>query len=125
MQRKKPLKRSSKPIKRSPLPKSNKPIKKRSKKQATLYEKRIPFVKEVLSARPLCEACPVFASHDSRVTFIQRKSVDVHELVRRSQGGSIIDESNVLAVCRQCHTRIGNNPALAFDLGLAKHGWER
>lgn len=38
--------------------------------------------------------------------------------------GSILDESNLLAVCRACHGRIGNHPQLAFDLGLAKHGWE-
>jgi hypothetical protein len=50
--------------------------------------------------------------------------VDVHELVRRSQGGSILDEANLLAVCRECHRRIGDYPALAFSLGLAKHGWE-
>jgi 5-methylcytosine-specific restriction endonuclease McrA len=51
-------------------------------------------------------------------------SRDVHEIIRRSQGGSILDENNVLAVCRPCHVRIGNYPQLAFDLGLAKHGWE-
>lgn len=50
--------------------------------------------------------------------------MDIHELKRRSQGGSILDESNCMAVCRECHRRIGNYPALAFELGLAKHGWE-
>jgi hypothetical protein len=30
-----------------------------------------------------------------------------------------------MAVCRACHQRIGNYPKLAFDLGLAKHGWEK
>ena len=39
--------------------------------------------------------------------------------------GSILDEENLMAVCRPCHTRIGNYPQLAFDLGLAKRGWER
>jgi 5-methylcytosine-specific restriction endonuclease McrA len=48
----------------------------------------------------------------------------VHELVRRSQGGSILDESNLMCVCRQCHTRIGNYPQLAFDLGLSKHSYD-
>jgi 5-methylcytosine-specific restriction endonuclease McrA len=50
--------------------------------------------------------------------------MDIHEIVRRSQGGSIIDEPNLMAVCRDCHHRIGNYPALAFELGLAKHSWE-
>jgi 5-methylcytosine-specific restriction endonuclease McrA len=82
-------------------------------------------VEKILSERPLCQACKVFAQHDEKVTFIQKNSTDVHEIIRRSQGGSILDEDNVLAVCRPCHTRIGNYPQLAFDLGLAKHGWER
>jgi 5-methylcytosine-specific restriction endonuclease McrA len=82
-------------------------------------------VEKILSERPFCQACKVFAQHDKKVTFIQKNSTDVHEIIRRSQGGSILDEDNVLAVCRPCHTRIGNYPQLAFDLGLAKHGWER
>lgn len=111
--------RRNKPIKRQ-----TKPIAKRSKKQEKLYEERRPFVAKILEERPACEACKVFATHDEKPTFIQYPSQDVHELVRRSQGGSILDEDNVLAVCRKCHTRIGNYPQLAIDLGLAKRSWE-
>ena len=114
-----------KPIKRGAPPKRGGPIKKRSKKQSDLYELRRPFVEKILSERPLCQACKIFAKHDEKITFIQNNSVDVHELIRRSQGGSILESDNVLAVCRPCHTRIGNYPQLAFDLGLAKHSWER
>jgi 5-methylcytosine-specific restriction endonuclease McrA len=114
-----------KPLKRTPLAKSRKPIKKRSAKTEALYEERRPFVEKILRERPLCQACQVFAKHDEKTTYNHHLSRDVHELVRRSQGGSILDEDNVLAVCRPCHTRIGNYPQLAFDLGLAKHGWER
>ena len=90
-----------------------------------IYVERRVFVKEILTSRPHCEACRVFAQHDGLAVFVQQPSQDVHELIRRSQGGSILDPENVLAVCRKCHTRIGNYPQLAFDLGLAKHGWER
>lgn len=96
----------------------------RSSKTKKTYEERRPLVERLLRERPFCEACPVFAEHDKVVTYIRKKSVDVHELVRRSQGGSILDEANLLAVCRECHRRIGDYPALAFSLGLAKHGWE-
>lgn len=111
--------------------KNRKPLKrggylhKRSKKMEDKYVERRKLVVKVLSERPTCEACPVFAKHDGLVTYKLSSSTDVHELVRRSQGGSILDETNVLAVCRKCHNRIGQYPALAFDLGLAKHGWER
>lgn len=107
-----------KPLKRTPLAK-------RSKKTQEKYKERVPLVQRLLKERPWCQACPVFAKFDCVVTYIRRPSEDIHEIIRRSQGGSILDESNLLAVCRQCHQRIGNHPQLAFDLGLAKHGWER
>lgn len=97
----------------------------RSPKKEAEYRLRRPLVARLLSERPWCEACPVFAAHDGKVTYTRRPSVDVHELVRRSQGGSILDEANLMCVCRDCHRRIGNYPQLAFDLGLSLHGWER
>lgn len=97
----------------------------RSKKKEAEYKLRRPLVARLLEERPLCEACPKFAAHDGLVTYRRNRSQDIHEIIRRSQGGSILDEENLLAVCRDCHRRIGNYPQLAFDLGLAKHGWER
>jgi hypothetical protein len=96
----------------------------RSPKKEAEYRLRRPLVARLLEERPLCEACPVFAVHDEKTAYRRNASVDVHELIRRSQGGSILDEENLMCVCRPCHTRIGNNPQLAFDLGLAKHSWE-
>lgn len=97
----------------------------RSKKKELEYRERRPLVKRLLTERPYCEACPVFAQHDGLGVYNRRRSQDIHEMVRRSQGGSILEESNLLAVCRECHRRIGNYPQLAFDLGLAKPGWTR
>jgi hypothetical protein len=82
------------------------------------------FVAMMLNKHPYSVACPVIAEHDGLVTYVRRPSRDIHELIRRSQGGSVVDEGNCIAVCRPCHTRIGENPQLAFDLGLAKHSWE-
>lgn len=110
--------------------KQRKPLKRtgslnpRSKKKQQEYTLRRPLVERLLKERPWCEACPVFAQHDNKPLYVRQPSKDIHEVVRRSQGGSILDESNLLAVCRPCHIRIGNYPQLAFDLGLAKHGWE-
>lgn len=116
--------RRRKPLKRTPL-KRGKPPRKRSKKMEDKYVHRREFVSRILKERPLCQACSVFAKHDNKSTYNQHLSKDVHEIIRRSQGGSILDEDNVLAVCRPCHTRIGLHPKLAFELGLAKHGWEK
>jgi hypothetical protein len=124
MKRKKPLK-SKTPIKRTNSLKRGGKINHRSEKMKKTYDERRPFVEKILSENPYCQACAVFAAYDKKVTFVQNKSVDVHELIRRSQGGSILDENNVISVCRPCHQRIGNNPKLAFDLGLAKHLWDK
>ncbi len=97
----------------------------RSKKKQAEYVERRKVVAKMLSQYPWCQACPIFAKHDGLAVYNQQPSRDVHEIVRRSQGGSILDESNLLAVCRPCHTRIGNYPELAFNLGLAKHSWEK
>jgi 5-methylcytosine-specific restriction endonuclease McrA len=97
----------------------------RSKKKEAEYRLRRPLVERLLQERPWCEACPVFASHDEVAVYQRNPGRDVHEIVRRSQGGSILDEENLMVVCRPCHQRIGNHPQLAFDLGLAKRGWER
>jgi 5-methylcytosine-specific restriction endonuclease McrA len=96
----------------------------RSKKKEAEYRLRRPLVEKMLEERPMCEACPVFAENDGLVTYQRNRSVDVHEIVRRSQGGSILDEENLMCVCRPCHFRIGNYPQLAFDLGLAKHAYD-
>ena len=99
-------------------------VRKRSAKKEAEYALRRPLVKRMLEESPWCQACPVFAEYDEKVTYRRNQACDVHELKRRSQGGSILDEENCITVCRPCHQRIGNYPQLAFDLGLAKHGWE-
>jgi 5-methylcytosine-specific restriction endonuclease McrA len=113
-----------KPIKRTPIKRGTKPIAKRSKKTESAYVERRKLVERILLENPFCQACAVFAQHDGKSIYTQNQSHDVHELVRRSQGGSILEDENVIAVCRPCHTRIGNYPKLAFDLGLAKHAWD-
>ena len=44
----------------------------------------------------------------------------VHEILARSQGGSITDPENCLAVCAACHSWITGNMNEARRLGLAK-----
>ena len=47
-------------------------------------------------------------------------ATDMHEILRRSQGGSATDPDNILLVCRECHRWITDNPDEAIELGLAK-----
>lgn len=96
------------------------PLRRRSNKYASLMVKRREFVKDLLEERDhQCEAvlpgtCTGWA-------------VDVHEKLRRSQGGKIVggDPEDYLVVCRACHDWITINPAKAVEMGLAKRSWDR
>ena len=88
-------------------------IQRRSKKMQRVYsDERVPLVKKVLEAQPVCIRC------------FRARSTDVHELKSRARGGSITDESNVVALCRRCHDYITQNPAQAEAEGWSKHSWD-
>ena len=73
----------------------------RSKKKSAEYVERRKLVSRLLDEQPYCQACPVFAKYDEVSLYNRKASVDIHELKRRSQGGSILEEDNLLAVCRE------------------------
>jgi hypothetical protein len=86
-----------------------------SEKRRRLNVSRRIFVKDILEARPECEAkingiCGHWAT-------------DVHEILTRARGGSILDPENVLALCRMCHTYITDNPAFSQEHGFTVHSW--
>jgi hypothetical protein len=86
-----------------------------SKKRQTLNVARRLFVRRILEDRPQCEAqIPRICSH---------WSTDVHEIMTRARGGSIIDDFNVLALCRRCHTFITENPSFSQEHGFTVHSW--
>ena len=86
-----------------------------SKKRRTLNVKRRTFVADILKERPYCEA---------RIRYVcSTASVDVHEILTRARGGSIIDPINALALCRPCHTFITENPAFSQEYGFTVHSF--
>lgn len=95
-----------------------KPLRHRSAKMSKMYVERRALVGEILNQRPLCEA-----RWDDGCTHL---SVDVHEILPRSQGGRIIggDASEYLAVCRYCHDQIETNPLQSHDRGFRRWSWE-
>lgn len=91
------------------------PLSKVSKARAALNVKRRAFVKDILAERPECEAhIPRVCSH---------YACDVHEILTRARGGSILDPDNVLALCRDCHTFITVNPGFSQEHGFTVHAW--
>ena len=123
--RRTPLKRGSSSLKQ------NKPLNKRSQKMSDKYVERRSLVESMLKQYPKCDACIIYTVFDSYQKYdnpsfgvIRRNNtVDIHELVNRSQGGSILDITNLIAVCRSCHSRITVNPKEAELLGLHLESW--
>jgi hypothetical protein len=53
-----------------------------------------------------------------------RHATDVHELKSRARGGDwLYDETNMIALCRSCHSFITQNPAWAEANGFAIPSW--
>ncbi len=130
-----PMNRGSGSMSRTAPMKSGGPLRPRSAKMKAKYagpDGRAAFVARILAERPRCEAEDLWArlfwsgSFDvlDHAAVLERqrrcggKSVDVHELLARSAGGSIVDPANVKALCRACHDFVGAKPRQALALGL-------
>ena len=106
-------------MKRSPMKRTGflRPRSKKKQRQYAMKGGRRDFVENLLRRFPHCQA--------RSSIHCTTKSVDVHELLARSQGGSILDEENCITVCRNCHTWIGDNPKKATELGLRRSRYSK
>ena len=122
-------------MKRSRIKPSRKPIAHRSKRMQAKYDGpdgRKALVARLLEKYPVCQFGNRQWVYDPRgpggwigvaAPKCQGRSVDCHEILSRARGGSILDDSNILCVCRACHTWITDHPAEATKLGLLKSRW--
>jgi hypothetical protein len=95
--------------------KAGRPLRFRSKKQARAYIIRRRIVAELFEAHPICQ-----------VPWCNERSTDPHEPLTRARGGSILDPSNVVAICRAHHDEITfTEPAWAYEIGFLKHSWDK
>jgi len=98
-------------------------LRRRSDKAVAKDTPRKALVASVLDKRPNCQAGAKIASVEG-VVHCAIRSQDVHEVKTRARGGSILDQSNVLAVCRWCHDWIHGHPKQAVELQLLKNSWD-
>lgn len=97
--------------------KPRKPLPARSAKTAKIYRlQRVPLVTRLLAERPVCEI---------RSPVCTGNATTVHEVLKRSRGGSITDEANCVTACAPCNQWVEDNPREAHHLGFAHHSWER
>ena len=48
----------------------------------------------------------------------RRRAVTLHELRKRSDTGSVLNEDNCMRACAPCNSFVEDHPRLAHDLGL-------
>lgn len=87
-----------------------------SKKRRKLNRERKTMVDLLLGLRPFCEA---------RLFGCQVRTEHIHEPLTRARGGSIVDPENAMALCANCHRILHDHPALACEIGLMRHSWEK
>lgn len=85
----------------------------RSRKMTKIYVERRKLVGALLEERPLCQKCQV------------TPSTEVHELLSRARGGSILDVTNCVALCFLCHHWITTHPKEATESGWLKNSWDK
>ncbi len=127
------MKRSE--IKRTEWRPKRKPLPFRSAKRAAIADERRAFVARILRERPQCEARhylrPIVAGlvgiDQDRVLSALRgctwMATEVHEIILRSRGGSIVDDENVASLCHWCHGWVTTEPRLATMAGLQRSRW--
>lgn len=85
------------------------------KRKADMVERRA-LVGSLLAQFPKCQA---------RWVCDGARSVDVHERIKRSRGGSILDpvQAHMITVCRACHEMTESHPAEATLRRLLLPSW--
>lgn len=86
-------------------------MKYRSKKMTRIYVLRRKLVAEMLDDA-MCVRCN------------QVQATEVHEVLTRARGGSILDKNNCVPLCHECHSYVTQNPKAAHAEGLMRNSWE-
>lgn len=90
-------------------------LKPMSAKRGEIAPSRRELVKRYLDEHPVCEA---YIPDVCRF-----EACDLHEIRTRARGGSILDEANIVALCRPCHDAITRDPKWAEENGYMVHSW--
>jgi hypothetical protein len=80
---------------------------------AALYVDRRRLVARMLGETPICERCSA------------ERATEIHEVLTRARGGSIVDEKNCRAVCHGCHMHITQHPAESLAEGWIRSSWDQ
>lgn len=86
-----------------------------SKRRLAVNRQRRKMANEHFPKHPMCA-----------VPGCRRPADDLHEVLSRARGGSIVDPANCKPLCRPHHNEITDTePAWAYELGLLRHSWDQ
>lgn len=95
------------------------PLKRVSPKRAAQRYERERTVQAVLMRdRFTCRAAQIVSELECR------GRLDVHELLTRARGGSILDVDGAVSLCRAHHDYVHTHPAEALERGLLRSSWD-
>lgn len=90
-----------------------------SKRSNFMKDVRIPMIEELVEAGARCEIGPVLIKTGlSGGTNCRGRIEGLHELRKRSAGGSLVNPDNLVPACNPCNTWVEDNPDDAHVLGL-------
>lgn len=89
------------------------------KRQKLMNEDRIPLIQQLIAAGFGCEIGPVLAHHGEPDARHCRGAIQgMHELRKRSAGGSLINRNNLVPTCNYCNGWVEEHPDAAHEYGL-------
>jgi len=113
----KPPKREKKPPKRL---EQKTPLKHRSEKRAKfMQEERIPLIESLVKLGVTCEVSPTLrAAGIAAASRCRGRLEGLHEIRKRTSGGSLTNPKNLVPSCNVCNGWIEDNPTEAHNRRL-------
>lgn len=100
-------------------------MRRRSARRARFYRtERVPLVAEMLTESPWCELGERIVVVAPGWRSCGRFAIGLHEVRKRSAGGSLVDRDNLLRCCGPCNSWVEDHPRLAHEAGLVRRAGE-
>lgn len=89
------------------------------KRQRIMQDDRIPLIKQLVEAGFRCEIGPVLEYYGEVDAKHCRGRIEgIHELRKRSDGGSLSNRDNLVPACNYCNGWVEEHPHKAHEYGL-------
>lgn len=126
MKRRVPLKRTRLVVKKPWRPQRARIAARSEKRTKFMAEERVPLTRAMLDEDPWCGMAFSIRRVAGDYADCQLRAIGLHEIRKRSQGGSMLDRANLVRACSPCNSWVEDHPDLAYAAGLvARAGDDR